>query len=214
MTEPICEHGVDHRYCEICHTPDAPNYERVSHTHCWNNQPSPCGIPIEKHTQCCLCDLKVPVSEPKKHSGETHICCSARFEKEGGQARCCYCVPHEGCELPALPTVPTYQQGGSSITVHMEKELTNDFATPPTPPTEGWKDKLGDFAIINELYLHGVNVTKLSAFIESLLAEQKARMVEALEGMKTETTWMKDSPYSYKVRAIDEAITIIKALSK
>ena len=27
-----------------------------SHYHCWNQtQPSACGIPLEKHTQCCLC---------------------------------------------------------------------------------------------------------------------------------------------------------------
>lgn len=25
--------------------------------------------------------------------------CEARFKKEGGRARCCYCHPHEGCEL-------------------------------------------------------------------------------------------------------------------
>jgi hypothetical protein len=30
---------------------------------------------------------------------ETHTCCNARLAKEGGKARCCYCVPHEGCEL-------------------------------------------------------------------------------------------------------------------
>jgi hypothetical protein len=44
---------------------DTPNtaYERVSHTHCWNNQPSPCGIPLDKHTQCCLCDLPTPNTE-------------------------------------------------------------------------------------------------------------------------------------------------------
>jgi hypothetical protein len=34
------------------------NYERdFSHTHCWNQSgSSACGIPLEKHTQCCLCD--------------------------------------------------------------------------------------------------------------------------------------------------------------
>lgn len=41
------------------------NYERDhSHIHCWNqvhefHQVLPdCGIPLEKHTQCCLCDVK------------------------------------------------------------------------------------------------------------------------------------------------------------
>jgi hypothetical protein len=30
-----------------------------SHTHCWNQKTPACGIPLEKHTQCCLCDVKV-----------------------------------------------------------------------------------------------------------------------------------------------------------
>ncbi len=36
------------------------NYNHISHTHCWDNKSNPCGIPMEKHTQCCLCDLKIP----------------------------------------------------------------------------------------------------------------------------------------------------------
>lgn len=40
------------------------NYERdYSHTHCWDNKNNPCGIPLEKHTQCCLCDLTLPNKE-------------------------------------------------------------------------------------------------------------------------------------------------------
>lgn len=32
-----------------------------SHSHCWDQkQPSACGIPLEKHTQCCLCDTPLP----------------------------------------------------------------------------------------------------------------------------------------------------------
>lgn len=34
------------------------NYNYISHTHCWNNPKNPCGISLEKHTQCCLCDMK------------------------------------------------------------------------------------------------------------------------------------------------------------
>jgi len=35
-----------------------------------------------------------------KHGDEgTHYCCNARLELEGGNARCCECEPHEGCEL-------------------------------------------------------------------------------------------------------------------
>lgn len=35
----------------------------------------------------------------KPPCGETHTCCKARLEKEGGKARCCYCVPHEDCDF-------------------------------------------------------------------------------------------------------------------
>lgn len=34
---------------------------------------------------------------------ETHSACNYRLAQEGGKARCCYCVPHEGCELSAEP---------------------------------------------------------------------------------------------------------------
>lgn len=38
--------------------------------------------------------------KPFEHGEEgTHSCCSKRLSKEGGKARCCYCVPHEGCEI-------------------------------------------------------------------------------------------------------------------
>lgn len=55
--EQVCGNG----YCS-CHTATT-NYERISHFHCWKQkQPSACGIPLEKHEQCCLCDLKVPTT--------------------------------------------------------------------------------------------------------------------------------------------------------
>src|ERR1035437_1289892 len=40
-------------------------YSHISHFHCWNQtQPSACGISLEKHNQCCLCDLETtPKSE-------------------------------------------------------------------------------------------------------------------------------------------------------
>lgn len=44
------------------------DYENnYSHYHCWNQkQPSACGIPLEKHTQCCLCPTPKPVEETPK----------------------------------------------------------------------------------------------------------------------------------------------------
>lgn len=52
------------------------NYERNgSHIHCWNQGKSPaCGIPLEKHTQCCLCEIRSPTPCPVCNSIETpHI---------------------------------------------------------------------------------------------------------------------------------------------
>jgi len=31
--------------------------------------------------------------------GETHSCCNTRLDKERGNARCCWCCPHEGCDF-------------------------------------------------------------------------------------------------------------------
>lgn len=33
---------------------------------------------------------------------ETHNVCNNRLAKEGGEARCCDCEPHEGCNLKEL----------------------------------------------------------------------------------------------------------------
>lgn len=35
----------------------------------------------------------------------THSCCAARLKKEGNKARCCECVPHEGCENADLSDI-------------------------------------------------------------------------------------------------------------
>jgi hypothetical protein len=45
-------------------------YSRRDHTHCWNQTSSPCGIPLEKHTQCCLCDTLVEPTAPVGGSWE------------------------------------------------------------------------------------------------------------------------------------------------
>lgn len=39
-------------------------YEHHSHSHCWNQGGKPaCGQPLEKHKQCCLCDMLVPKAD-------------------------------------------------------------------------------------------------------------------------------------------------------
>lgn len=35
-----------------------------------------------------------------RHGDEgTHSCCNQRLAKEGGNATCCFCDPHEDCEF-------------------------------------------------------------------------------------------------------------------
>lgn len=32
---------------------------------------------------------------------EWHTACNKRIKEMGGNAQCCYCIPHEGCEIKA-----------------------------------------------------------------------------------------------------------------
>lgn len=42
--------------------------------------------------------------KPFTHGDEgTHYVCATRLKQEGGEAHCCYCVPHEGCEISEAP---------------------------------------------------------------------------------------------------------------
>lgn len=54
--------GICSKCKMVSDTVSVDNYERHSHTHCWNQISPACGQPIDKHTQCCLCSLKVPVA--------------------------------------------------------------------------------------------------------------------------------------------------------
>lgn len=67
---PLC----NNLSCE-CHKVNASikNCEKKSHYHCWNQtRPSACGIPLAKHTQCCLCDTKYDPT-PSHHTWEKEL---------------------------------------------------------------------------------------------------------------------------------------------
>lgn len=34
----------------------------------------------------------------------THLACNKRIKEMGGKAQCCYCVPHENCEINNPPS--------------------------------------------------------------------------------------------------------------
>ena len=56
-----------HPYDKYLKAMASKNYERLSHAHCWEQyekyESSACGIKLEDHKQCCLCDLTPPLKE-------------------------------------------------------------------------------------------------------------------------------------------------------
>lgn len=45
-------------------------------------------------------------AQPYKHAEkwqDTHAVCKKRLKEEGGQAHCCFCVPHPNCEINDYP---------------------------------------------------------------------------------------------------------------
>lgn len=85
------------------------DYERVSHTHCWNNGPTPpCNIPLEKHEQCCLCDMVAPKDkkQPEVNTLEKEsVNNDTSAPNEGGQGGWTH--------VPPKPPIPVYSFGPS-----------------------------------------------------------------------------------------------------
>lgn len=78
-------------------------YTHVSHSHCWaQKQPPACGIPLEKHDQCCLCDVPYnphECSDPKL-SRDCSGCTDLRGDPMGGTHQgCTKQHGHIGCNL-------------------------------------------------------------------------------------------------------------------
>jgi len=153
-----------------CHTP-VSNYERVSHTHCWDNQPSPCGIPLDKHTQCCLCDLKVPVSEPTL---QEKIEAMLRNSHNYGEITCGY--DELARDLLALVEGEKVKCICENLYPRGKVHYRDCPATTPTPPpTEGWKMKLADLLVRFGVAVEYPHLEKaIWDFTTQALAEQKA----------------------------------------
>jgi len=62
------------------------NYSHISHSHCWDQQPSACGINLENHEQCCLCDLKYAWSD-KYAKPQSKDCCARTESRVRGEMR-------------------------------------------------------------------------------------------------------------------------------
>lgn len=63
---------------------DEVNYSHLSHTHCFDQEYPPCGIPFTQHSQCCLCDLKYGADEVKdiegSHPTKDGYCCACEYD--------------------------------------------------------------------------------------------------------------------------------------
>lgn len=60
------------------------DYNHISHSHCWTSENPPCGTPLEKHTQCCLCDLKYP-TQAEPHSRQCQCYGTGRWGANGSE---------------------------------------------------------------------------------------------------------------------------------
>lgn len=95
----------------------------------------------------------------KKCNGETHTACKARLDKEGGKSRCCYCVPHEGCDFDHT----------KSSTI---EEIVGEFEEKTTR-----YDKDGGFIV----YVEGYDNTDFD------VAEMELWLRAALQNLQTQT---------------------------
>ncbi len=69
-----------------------------------------------------------PPVESNSTQNETHNVCNERLAREGGQARCCDCEPHEGCTLGMKPTQQdTLQDAVQDIQNDWEKRFDEEF---------------------------------------------------------------------------------------
>lgn len=156
------------------------NYSHHSHRHCFSygDKQPPCGIKLEDHKQCCLCDLKMPSSEKPqpmcclkcivptddqdKNYGCSNVDCICHIE----QPQC----PHTQTFLVTLPGGKVVERCGSC-----------DELLPEKPQPEQWEREFGKMWGLNGNYLLRISIRDL---IGRLLSRQKEQMLKVLRGMK------------------------------
>lgn len=87
--EEKLKEGVNKFIEQMCSKEDYDRY--YSHSHCWAQGGEPaCGIPLETHKQCCLCDTK---SEYPYHIAKAicSLCKYLMISKKGGDFQTCEC---------------------------------------------------------------------------------------------------------------------------
>ena len=137
---------------------------------------------------------------------ETHNVCNERLAREGGQARCCDCEPHEGCTLgervpDASKTIDTQND--------WEKRFEESYSRHIKTVSIGQYDKNG----VNIGYLPAKDVIK--DFIRNLLADARKEVGNGIEKMYLSVA-DKDPRYDTveEIQAYNQAIYEILATLK
>lgn len=151
-----------------CHNPKEYNYERDgSHVHCWDqvdnedsdiekNDTPACGQPLEKHTQCCLCDTL----KPKE--------CKHEWEETSNEkiSKFYYC---QKCESVAW-----------SLPVKTINEEDFDTWLDNLVKITPFNEKDEKQAEILELYWSRILKEKIGKAFKEYLSHQKDRMLEEI----------------------------------
>jgi len=185
------------------------NYAHHSHRHCFSygDEQPPCGIKLEDHKQCCLCDLK----PPSLNEGGEEIAGTAgkpfvlpdnavkeivAFWKErfAHEDWCDQCVRPASCDCGAslllnqLPSHDDERLCTCTGKVHW-RGTTKCHQSGPEKPQEqaGWEK---EFRLLMGRVVGWRKEEvdyELEDFIRSLLLAQKEQMLEVLRGMKRAT---------------------------
>jgi hypothetical protein len=142
-------------------------YYRRDHTHCWNQTSSPCGIPLDKHTQCCLCDTPYPtVSEQC-----CNFCGWYKLNSDGTPK-------YSHCANKLCPSC-------HSLSTGVMKELAEE----PTAPVGGWEEEYENQRAHFLTYdkasgSRWLDDDKLKGFIRQTIKNREREIAEGVEGMK------------------------------
>lgn len=184
------------------------NYERdYSHHHCWDQkQPPACGIPLDKHTQCCLCDLGDTPTTPTTPKS----CCEKCFGRQGTLAGggtycfydfngCCHSnsTQEEECPWAKFPKCPYHNHPAPQHTsfsdffhnaspeekervmLEIAREATNDQREQiGLPPLHTSPEKeVDNNQMMHDLHEEIEHIQSAHSFTEKTLAEFRGNFV-------------------------------------
>lgn len=153
---------------------------------------------------------------------DTHTTCQNRLEKEGAKARCCYCVPHEGCNLKGQENITSMHGRVSDNKVTKDKDEFSGIDKIIAEKQEAqigekWEREFDEtfdsrfnpagFQPKTHAYMP---VAKLKSFISSLLSTHDSELREKIEGMRCSEMEIKDfgewTAHSYQEKMLVNAV--------